>query len=530
MKQLRKWLMLCAVALPLALSACTTPPDANNLRIELPQQYRMPQANMVSLFERRSGRIAILDEKGNLVIMDQTAAGAVHITKDASGNNSQALVSTANPFVLTYHLPVWSPDASQIAFIELNTVRSSTSRVVELGAQAVYVQHGPDSIIIQQSQGGVTAQRPVNPQSVVNQPSRLVIERTSGGNVVSSALYVARSDGKSPLQELYASDKASLGYLDWSPDSSQIAFLAQTGQNEATLNLVSTDANASKARPVASGLFASWQWRPDSKTLLTKVDGSNTDNTADLSVVDAQAGKTIASIAQNADLPFGAPAYSSDGNAMLLTVKSDGKDYLALADAQGKVLRQLSAIKGDVRFSWSPVSAQVAYIVIDTSMARNPLDPTPASGALHLLDVNSGEDKVLSRMPVAGFFWSPDGQHIAAFSPARASDITKDFPGKDLTSDNPGSVLMLQTIEVNTRAFRQLFYLEPTEDFARVLRQFDRFSRSINIWAPDSKHLVFAVIYTNTQGPVNLIVETEASGSIEPRAISQGTLAVWSPR
>jgi hypothetical protein len=100
----------------------------------------------------------------------------------------------------------------------------------------------------------------------------------------------------------------------------------------------------------------------------------------------------------------------------------------------------------------------------------------------------------------------------------------------DLTSSSPNFVLMLQTIDVNTRGFRQLFYFEPTTAFRAVLSQFDRFSRSMTIWSPDSKRLVFPVIYSNAQTSYNLVLETEATGSIEPRVVSQGTLAVWSPK
>ena len=160
----------------------------------------------------------------------------------------------------------------------------------------------------------------------------------------------------------------------------------------------------------------------------------------------------------------------------------------------------------------------------DSSLASAP------GGALHLLDINTGLDTALSQMPMLAFFWSPDGDRMATFSAIPVSDMSKDFAGMDLTSAQPSSVLILQTIDVGTKAFRQLFYLEPTREFRLALDHFDRFSRSITIWSPDSRSLVFPVIFSNTTASYNLILETEATGSIEPRVISQGTMAVWSPR
>jgi Tol biopolymer transport system component len=276
---------------------------------------------------------------------------------------------------------------------------------------------------------------------------------------------------------------------------------------------------------------AAWNWHPDGKTLVAKVEASMTDNTADLALLDARSDKTVSTIIQKVDIPFDSPAFSPDGNAMLVTVKNDGQEYLALADRQGNITRNLVTINGQVSFSWSPVTAKVAYVVQQNSGTDSATgSSTLSGGALHLLDVNSGEDKVLSQMPVLAFFWAPDGEHVAAFSPLRVSDIAKDFAGMDLTSNQSNSVMMLHTIDVNSRAFRQLFYFEPTTEFRRMLNQFDRFSRSMNIWSPDSRSLVFPMVYSNSTTSHNLIVETEATGSIEPRVISQGTLAAWSPK
>lgn len=525
MKGKRVWWLLGAV-FPLIASACAGTP--NNPRVELPQQYRMPQADLVTTLERRSGRIALINEAGNVVIMDQTGGAAVQITKDA------VMQPSSDQLALVYSLPVWSPDASQLAFIEITARQTAASRTIEYGADAVAVQRGENSYTVEQTEEGTSVRREPNTTQIEPNPSRVIIERgADGGETVSAAIYVAHTDGKGPLQELYMSDTGAIGYVDWAPDSSQLAFLAQTSGDAVALNLVGKD--GSSVHKVVEGASAAWHWHPDGKTLIAKVDRSATGNEADLSLFDVQTDKQVAAIATQVDLPFRSPAFSPDGNTMLTTVRSDGKDYLALADRQGALIRKFAPVNGLVSFSWSPVQAKVAYTVQQVSQQEDTQNtpfssPEQMGGTLHVLDVNTGEDRVLSQLPVMGFFWAPDGERIAAFSPVSPANMTADFPGVDLTSESPSFVLMLQTIDVNTRSFRQLFYFEPTNAFRAVLTQFDRFSRSMTIWSPDSKRLVFPVIYANAQDSYNLVLETEATGSIEPRVISQGTLAVWSPK
>ncbi len=506
----------------LLLSSCAGLPSGPH--VVLPQQYRMAQAPLVTMFERHSGRIAILDDNGNLVIMDQTGGNVVKITSDGDANASQQSGSTSS-LETAYQYPAWSPNAQQIAIVEMNSVRASTSRTIELGADAVTVQRGDQSVTIQQNSTGSTAQRDPGTMSVFQQPSRVIIENSTGGEVINSSIFLASSSGKTPLQELYNQKGGSVGYLDWSPDGTQLGFLAQGQQGETNLSVVPKDAG--KRFRVLAGISAAWNWRPDGKAIIAKVDTSNTGNTADLDEWTVQSGKPAVTLQQNTDMPFTTPSYSPDGKAILLTVTTDGHTYLALADRQGNILRQLSPVKGYVSYVWSPTSAQVAYIDTVVSSSDNDLLQGPTGGTLHVLDVNTGVDRVLTPFPVTSFFWSPNGQRIAAFSPVKPGQMMTNFPGMDLTSSQPGSMYMLQTIDVSTRAARLLFYLEPTDAFSRMLDQFDRFSQAATIWSPDSDHLVLSIIDANQQSS---IIETEASGSVEPRVLSQGTLAVWSPR
>jgi hypothetical protein len=151
-------------------------------------------------------------------------------------------------------------------------------------------------------------------------------------------------------------------------------------------------------------------------------------------------------------------------------------------------------------------------------------------GPLRLLDVNTGKVSLLTQFPVAGFFWSPNGETIAAFSPVEELIIDPNFPGVNLLPQRPLNPMMLQTIDVKTHAARQLMYFDPTEQFSEFVMQSDRFARAITIWSPNSRHLVVPIRYATQGSVIDLIVETESTGSLLPRGLVPGAMAVWSPR
>ncbi|MCS7060177.1 MAG: hypothetical protein RMN25_03340 [Anaerolineae bacterium] len=510
-----------AVALSAALLAgCSLSQNAAP-RIELPQQVRLPQNDLAALLERRSGRIAIVDDDGNVVITDQTGRSTVTITREG---NAGAANASSGPYVTTYNWPMWSPDGRRLALIEVVAQRPAVSAVIEYGVDEIIVRRGRESrTIIVGAQGQLASSAP-NTQYRVTQPNRVVIEPATGSaNLVYNALYVTDADGKSPLIEVHASEDNWIRYLNWSPDGSRLAFVSEdirTGQ--VSLNVDSVEPPNQPARRLFNGASAAWHWSPDGATLLARVRLTPTSTLPVLSMFDVAGNGRPTILSSGSVLAFFSPQLSPDGQRILTTIDEGNRSYLAVMDRQGKLIRRLTEFQGAVSFAWSPAEERVAYITRQS--------PQQSGGVLRLVDVNSGEDKVLTDQPVIGFFWAPDGRRIAAFSPMQPSDITPDLPGIDYTSSQPGTVLMLHTIDVNTRNARQIAYFEPTEEFLSLITQFDVFSRSMNIWSPDSTKLVFPLQVTTRQGPLDVIFQTEASGSITPRFIGLGALAFWSPK
>jgi Tol biopolymer transport system component len=375
------------------------------------------------------------------------------------------------------------------------------------------VEQGPDGQQqVQQAPPGTRVER---------RPDVVMIQRGGGsGELLSSAVYVAHADGKRPLRELYLSDSQEIPYLDWSPDSARLAFLTKETQADSyAVNLV--NATGGQPRAIFTGTTAAWHWNPDGNTLVAKVGASDSVNDS-MALFDAQSNQTQA-IASKGEQSFVTPSFSPDGNYMLVTQRNGNANQLMLADRDGKPLKELASFEGNISFSWSPAGAKFAYTV------HSP-DSEELGSPLHVVDANTGEDKVLTQLPVVAFFWSPDGNRIATFSRARPTEVDPNFPGYNVTPPEPKAVFLLQTIQVATRATRQLFYLEPTESFRRMTTEFDRYARAVNIWSPDSNKLVFTVSYGNGMQSRDFVLETEASGSIDFRVLTYGSLAFWSPK
>ena len=516
MNRSRRIPSLLSLGALVALSACGSATTSNKPRIELPQQFRLPPNNIAAMVEPRAGRIAITSEDGNVITMDQTGGSIIQITRD--GN----VASDTTDEATVYSLPVWSPDAKQLALVELTGKRTSVSSTIELNPEAVIIQRGPNSSVIEQGANGQEVQTVEPGMRVERNPARVIIQRGSGGGeFVSSAVYIASADGKRPLREIYVSDKHDVPYLDWAPDSSQIAFLTQNVQDQSTaLNLIKTQ-EGSRAKTLAEGASATWDWSPDGKTLVAKVGAANGPDR--LSLIDIGSAETTkVQVEGQGDLVFQTPAFSPDGAYMLVTQESDKKQKLILADKTGKPQKTLAEFTGQIAFAWSPSGKKVAYVV--------QADSSNTSGPLTVLDVKSGDKRIISNKPVAAFFWSPDSQRIATFSHANQTDIPPDFQGFSAVPQVATPLMLLESIDPTSGAARGLFYFAPTSAFQRVAAEFDRWSRSVSIWSPDSRKLVFTLAFGNSSGSRDYVIETEASGSLYPRILGNGGLAFWSPK
>ena len=179
-----RYKIIPSLILPALLLAACGGNAPTTSRIELPQAYRLQSNQFSTMLEKRTGRIAITLEDGNVVVMDQTGGNIVPITRDAqagkaaAGNATSTNTTSAQSDVLTvYNMPVWSPDGQNLALVEITSKRPVVSSTIELSPESVTIQRGPGSAVVERTEQGQQIQ-PVAPGSVVERrPDMVIIQR-----------------------------------------------------------------------------------------------------------------------------------------------------------------------------------------------------------------------------------------------------------------------------------------------------------------------------------------------------------------
>ena len=80
-------------AISVLLAACAPQPSSTQTRVELPQQLRLGQNALATTLERRSGRIAVIDAGGNVLVMDQTNGVQVQTTWEWNATQERWLMA-----------------------------------------------------------------------------------------------------------------------------------------------------------------------------------------------------------------------------------------------------------------------------------------------------------------------------------------------------------------------------------------------------------------------------------------------------
>ncbi len=506
---------------PLLLAACSPSPDAPRPRVELPQQLRLPPADesLLTIFERRVGKIAIMDEDGSLRVTDQLGRenNVLPPIRERRGGATSRYVALA-----------WSPDASQIAVVQRTRNESAASAILELNPSAVTIQRGSRSVTLQgSSQDDLQPTQDGQSTYTERNPELVIIQRgASIESLISSAVYVAPLDTSLPVREVFHSAYEEVEMVEWSPNGKLLAVMTRDLAEERVRLYLVEPRDDARPQLIFQGADVSWHWHPSGDVLLMRqvVASLQPDR---LVRYDVWRGISTTLPLRAGDIRFTSPALSPEGDRVLLTtrVPSDNQRHqLILADAEGNTLTKLTEFTGQIYFSWSPKGNQIAYVVRDANDGPG--------GLLQVMDLPDGKPRVISGHAVEAFFWSPDGERIAALSAIAPDEVNPNFLGYDLTPARANAtVYLLETINPADGSARELFYFVPTNAFRQFIQNFDRYARSATIWAPDGRKLVFPIAFESSQmGAANLVIETESSGSLVPRLLGTGSMALWSPK
>ncbi|MFZ0013013.1 MAG: hypothetical protein WAL25_02750, partial [Acidimicrobiia bacterium] len=334
------------------------------------------------------GRLVILDESGNIVVLDPDGANADAITEDAGTSAA-------------YAQPIWSPDGQALAWGEV----TDTGFAVGI--------HRFDS------------------------DERLTV----------------------PTSNLPF-------YLSWSPGGERIGVL-HNGEDGIDFNLV--DVARSNIERVGTGAPYYFSWRPGGNILVTHV-GADHVETIDFAGVSTTLEPTG---------PFYlAPQWTDVG---VFHVAADE----LLVESEDGTRAPVAAVSGLTMFVANPQGTRVALQMtgagdaLEVALSETPIIP---SGAVSVVDVETGAvDSVVDDLAV-GFFWSPTGDSLLALVPdVTGSVVPHVWTAGDGVEDYPS--------------------YQPT---AAMLRDtfpfFPQYAQSVNFWAPDGSAFAYAGVVDGEEG------------------------------
>ena len=293
-------------------------------------------------------------------------------------------------------------------------------------------------------------------------------------------------------------------YAIWSPDSANLAFVAQMPREGLTL-FVHGSITGGEPKRLLSGapLFASWS--PDSKYIL---------------VHSGQLHYLIRSDdLEPAQIPVGSgrymsPSWSPLSNRMAFCGElSEHEQGLLVADTDGDGAKMISEVAGSATFSWHPAGRHIG-------LAK---DLDRASGfynSLWRVDTQEESEEQILNDRFLSFFWSPDGAFVAYVTPSAEGD---------------GSIRWA-ILNVNTRESYYLADFQPTREQLNIFMFFDQYGQSHSPWSHDSRSLIFAG-RLGARAVRSRLPETRSShvytlpvaqGS-SPTMVGPGAMGVWCP-
>jgi dipeptidyl aminopeptidase/acylaminoacyl peptidase len=283
------------------------------------------------------------------------------------------------------------------------------------------------------------------------------------------------------------------------------------------LSLSVLDADKStELRPLAVGLPFYLAWRDDGKALVTHVGGAREeDHGAEVSLIDiGKAGKDPKSATQRVtDQPaaFRAPGWSPDGSQFAYAAWRGEKRSasLFLKPRSGAEGRELARVSGRLVFSWAPDGEALAVAEAGSPEA-------PFFAGINLVAVTDGHRDPVFAGPLGAFFWAPDGRRLMIAAP-------------EFDSGEWAWIV----VERNTRQAREVMRFLPSPDFQMLILHFDQYALSHRLWAPDSRHFVFAAYRANRTaeaGPVPPAVWMIDTTTAKVHQLAEGRSAFWSPR
>ena len=290
-------------------------------------------------------------------------------------------------------------------------------------------------------------------------------------------------------------------YLMWSPDGRKIAVIAQRLATGLSLLVGDADGKDAPARMLAGGPLY-FCWARDSRRILA--------HARELHYL-LELGNPLAAQVPVVSLGYMAPSASPAGEfvALCAEISADSQALLA-ARLDGGSSEMVAEIEGATGFSWSPDGGSLA-------VARDLDRATGYYGRLFLIDVATGDERLLLTEDLLSFFWSPDGGMISYIARSAGAE---------------GSIRW-GVVDIASGARRYLADFVPSQEQLSMFMFFDQYSQSHRVWSSDCRMLAFAGLLGRREARADLpdagasvVYAADVAGG-DARPVGEGTLGVW---
>jgi hypothetical protein len=283
-------------------------------------------------------------------------------------------------------------------------------------------------------------------------------------------------------------------FMSWSPDGNGIGVLHNSPLGTIDFELV--DVGEATSEVVAQGSPFYFSWSPDSQEVVAHVQGDLL-GTIDLEGEGSDLGMTAAGYQAPHWVPAGILHLTEDG----LELRQLGGDGRILATVPGPV-SFVANPQGTAVAIQSFVDADEAPPGVDVAISETPSIP---GNQVVVLDIASGELANVVDSPSLGLFWSPNGESLLVLIPsAGASEL-------EAVLWRGGEVTEMSRISPHPSLV------------ADVLRFFDQYGQSLQLWSPDSAAFALPGAIDDEPG---IWVHTVAGG--DPVKVAEGSWVAWS--
>ncbi|MDE0232654.1 MAG: hypothetical protein OXI56_12640 [bacterium] len=400
---------------------------------------------------------------------------------------------TGEPGEITPQPAAEAPPAADPEILDLLLVTGSDGKVTVIN---------PDGTLVRELRGPTVSGHPsLQPTwAPVSVDGRRLVAWTELGDDGSFSIALGNVDTGEVTR--YPSPVAPFYYY-WSPDATLLAFLGQAAFSPLEMGVL--DYRRDSLEIVATGQPFYFDWRPDSRAIVTHVDEA-------LSLLTLTGDKW-----SSEDIPiragmFQAPAWLSGDRILTVTTDSPGSvqvslgmlhdtqddnsvsQRLILSDLQAGSVLTLAELEGAAIFEPDPTGKWVA--VYDYS------------GPLRVLDLAGGGETLVTESEVAAFEWSPAGDRLLFMEVDRQARALKPrvWDGRDtlvFPSFLPSRVWVVQ-----------------------YLPFWDQYSRSLTLWSPTGE--AFTYPGTSSRNGEDQIFVQHLDES-QPITVGNGVFASWSP-